>query len=138
MYNQVTRKDIERLIYENNIPMEKNPNWPNLESSGWKWKKYADGTVEAWYRNQHSVAITTAYEDHFRGVVALGFPFSIYDAIPVISVFTSTDGSGWQTWSAGYILANTNPNSGLEVQVYSGSSVTRASAVIAHITGRWK
>ena len=138
MLSQVTKKDIERLIYEN-IPIEKNPNWPNRESSGWKWKKYADGTVEAWYRKQHSVAITAAYEDHFRGEATVAFPFYI-SGYPVVvaSAFTSTDGSGWQTWNAGYELANTDKNTSFVLQFYSGSSVTRATAICAHVTGSWK
>ena len=138
MLSQATKKDIERLIYEN-IPIEKNPNWPNRESSGWKWKKYADGTVEAWYRNQHSVAITAAWNTRFRGEATVNFPFAI-SGYPVVvaSAFTSTDGSGWQTWNAGYMLANTDTNTSFSLQFYAGSSVTRATAICAHITGRWK
>lgn len=135
----ITKNDIEKLIAENGAVIEKNPNWPNLESSGWKWKKYADGTVEAWYRKQHSVAITAAYEDHFRGEATVAFPFYI-SGYPVVvaSAFTSTDGSGWQTWNAGYSLPNMDTHMSFVLQFYSGSSTTRATAICAHVTGRWK
>ena len=136
---EITKNDIEKLIAENGAVIEKNPNWPNLESSGWKWKKYADGTVEAWYRKQHPVAITSAYEDHFRGVTTVNFPFYIY-GYPVIvaSAFTSTDGSGWQTWNAGYALTNMDTHMSFDLHFYSGTSVTGATAICAHVTGRWK
>ena len=134
----IDRKDIDKLIAEN-IPIEKNPNWPDRESSGWKWKKYADGTVEAWYRKQHTVAITAAYEDHFRGATTVNFPFDIYGhPVVVASAFTSTDGTDWQTWNAGYELANTDKNTSFSLQFYSGVSATRATAITAHITGRWE
>lgn len=72
MLSQVTKKDIDRLIYEN-IPIEKNPNYPNLESSGWKWKKYADGSCELWY--QVTIARTTTHKFTYAY-----FPFTLADA----------------------------------------------------------
>lgn len=39
----ITKNDIEKFIAAKTYTT--NPEWPNLESSGWKWKKHADGTV---------------------------------------------------------------------------------------------
>ena len=135
----LTYKDINRLVSQNGAVIETNPNWPNRESSGWRWKKHADGTVEAWYRNQHTVAMTTAYEDHFTGQATVNLPFDI-SGYPVVvaSAFTSTDGKVWQTWNAGYALPNTDTNTSFILQFYTGISVTKETAICAHVTGSWK
>jgi hypothetical protein len=133
MLSQVTKKDIERLIYEN-IPIEKNPNYPNLESSGWKWKKYADGTVEAWYKKNQDITITTASEDNFFTSVETPFPFTIYDAVGNINAFSWTGTAGWTTWDGGKTINETT----ISFFVFTPTSTTRNTNICAHVTGRWK
>lgn len=73
----ITKNDIERLVAQNGAVIESNPNWPNLESSGWKWKKYADGTCRLWFKGNVSADASVALAGGHYVSVNLNFPFTL-------------------------------------------------------------
>lgn len=122
----LTYKDIDRLISQNGAVIESNPNWPNLESSGWKWKKYADGTAELIGK----ITPTTGTGWKFTTV---NLPFTLASA-------------DWQHTigqvGTSALCSVTNSNSGdsrtttnFQIGVNNGSST---AIVTVHIFGRWK
>lgn len=129
LLNQIIQHEGEHTIYE------VNPNFPDAESTGWKWKKYNDGFCEMWGYSSvnNSPYTTTLMNGFYQRTEHKIFPFS-FITVPQI-IHNSTCGSGWSLPST---LQSAITTSYCNVYFATSSGGTQYCYTQMYVWARWK
>jgi len=100
----------------------------------WKWRKWADGTAEAYgYTTQTSVACTTQWGNAFYAPqMTVNLPTGLFLPYPTINA-TLYDSGG-----LGWVTISTWDQALVRVYVSEPISTTRTMQICFHVMGRWK
>lgn len=104
----------------------------------WQYKKYADGSCEAWGKYGTNSNITYAKYADVNGlcyatISNISYPFTIYGAIPVVKQISASVNVAWEA----NVSSTSEGVSWCIIKNGYAATLAGASAYI-HVKGRWK
>lgn len=100
---ETTAEDLTEAINELNgllatiVPVATNTSYPDHDTDGWKWRRYSDGSVEAWYKGSEVVNINVAVNGIFRSsnIIRAYLPSNVFTTINTINVTGNEGSNNW-------------------------------------------
>lgn len=102
-------------------------------SGDWTYRKWSDGTVEAWlkYTEPTAQAFTASGNFYYRGISGLYFPSGLFTTTPTVQ-------ATMQMGNVGSCEIQSINSTACSITVLSAVSTARAVTVNLYAVGRWK
>lgn len=102
-------------------------------SGNWTYRKWSDGTAEAWfkYTEPTAQAFTASGNFYYRSIAGFYFPSDLFTEVPVVQATI-------QMGNVGSCEINSISATSCSILVLSAVSAARAVTVNLHAVGRWE